>query len=63
MLLDRLVNSIFSTLLPSEISLKTETVLNLFKDVDYTLSNVRAEKLVKPIYFTQFLFTLIALSH
>ena len=27
MLLDRLVNSIFSTLLPSEISLKTETLL------------------------------------
>ena len=36
------------------LNLKTETVLNLFKDVDYTLSNVRAEKLVKPIYFTQF---------
>ena len=35
-------------------NLKTETVLNLFKDVDYTLSEVRAEKLVKPIYFTQF---------
>ncbi len=36
------------------LNLKTETVLNLFKDVDYTLSEVRAEKLVKPIYFTQF---------
>jgi len=36
------------------LNLKTETVLNLFRDVDYTLSNVRAEKLVKPIYFTQF---------
>ena len=36
------------------LNLKTETVLNLFKDVDYTLSGVRAEKLVKPIYFTQF---------
>ncbi len=36
------------------LNLKTETVLNLFKDVDYTLSNVRVEKLVKPIYFTQF---------
>ena len=36
------------------LNLKTETVLNLFKDVDYTLSNVRVQKLVKPIYFTQF---------
>ena len=36
------------------LNLKTETVLNLFKDVDYTLSSVRVEKLVKPIYFTQF---------
>ena len=36
------------------LNLKAETVLNLFKDVDYTLSNVRVQKLVKPIYFTQF---------
>jgi len=36
------------------LNLKTETVLNLFKDVDYNLSNVRVQKLVKPIYFTQF---------
>tara|TARA_Y100001958_G_C21205363_1_gene531526 strand:- start:173 stop:1687 length:1515 start_codon:yes stop_codon:yes gene_type:complete len=36
------------------LNLKTETVLNLFKDVDYKLSEVRVEKLVKPIYFTQF---------
>ena len=36
------------------LNLKTETVLNLFKDVDYNLSEVRTEKLVKPIYFTQF---------
>ena len=36
------------------LNLKTETVLNLFKDVDYNLSEVRIEKLVKPIYFTQF---------
>ena len=35
------------------LNLKTETVLNLFKDVDYKLSG-EAEKLVKPIYFTQF---------
>ena len=36
------------------LNLKTETVLNLFKDVEYDLSVVRAQKLVKPIYFTQF---------
>ena len=36
------------------LNLKTETVLNLFKDVDYDLSQVRNKKLVKPIYFTQF---------
>ena len=35
-------------------NLKTETVLNLFKDVDYDLGQVRSKKLVKPIYFTQF---------
>ena len=37
-----------------DLNLKTETVLNLFKDVDYDLGQVRSEKLVKPIYFTQF---------
>tara|TARA_B100001057_G_scaffold471066_1_gene533027 strand:- start:1524 stop:3038 length:1515 start_codon:yes stop_codon:yes gene_type:complete len=36
------------------LNLKTETVLNLFKDVEYDLSQVRSQKLVKPIYFTQF---------
>ena len=36
------------------LNLKTETVLNLFKDVDYDLGQVRSQKLVKPIYFTQF---------
>ncbi len=36
------------------LNLKTETVLNLFKDVEYDLSEVRSQKLVKPIYFTQF---------
>ena len=36
------------------LNLKTETVLNLFKDVEYDLSKVRIQKLVKPIYFTQF---------
>jgi len=37
-----------------DLNLKTETVLNLFKDVDYDLNTVRYEKKVKPIYFTQF---------
>ncbi len=36
------------------LNLKTETVLTLFKDVEYDLSKVRSQKLVKPIYFTQF---------
>tara|TARA_B100000963_G_scaffold361958_1_gene401306 strand:+ start:9260 stop:10777 length:1518 start_codon:yes stop_codon:yes gene_type:complete len=36
------------------LNLKTETVLNLFKDVNYDLNTVRYEKKVKPIYFTQF---------
>jgi len=37
-----------------DLNLKTETVLNLFKDVEYDLGKVRTQKLVKPIYFTQF---------
>ena len=37
-----------------DLNLKTETVLNLFKDVNYDLNTVRFEKRVKPIYFTQF---------
>ena len=36
------------------LNLKTETVLSLFKDVEYDLGQVRSKKLVKPIYFTQF---------
>jgi len=36
------------------LNLKTETVLTLFKNVDYDLNKVRYEKIVKPIYFTQF---------
>ena len=36
------------------LNLKTKTVLNLFKDVEYDLGKVRSQKLVKPIYFTQF---------
>ena len=37
-----------------DLNLKTATVLNLFKDVEYDLNTVRYEKIVKPIYFTQF---------
>ena len=45
--------SVAEVILP-DLNLKTETVLNLFKDVNYDLSQVRNKKLVKPIYFTQF---------
>jgi len=45
--------SVDEVILP-DLNLKTQTVLNLFKDVDYDLGQVRSEKLVKPIYFTQF---------
>ena len=46
-------NNVAEVILP-DLNLKTETVLNLFKDVDYDLGKVRNKKLVKPIYFTQF---------
>ena len=46
-------NNVAEVILP-DLNLKTQTVLNLFKDVDYDLGQVRSEKLVKPIYFTQF---------
>ena len=46
-------NNVAEVILP-DLNLKTETVLNLFKDVDYDLGHVRNKKLVKPIYFTQF---------
>ena len=36
-----------------DLNLKTQTVLNLFEDVNYDLNKVRFEK-SKPIYFTQF---------
>ncbi len=41
-------------LLLPDLNLKTETVLNFFKDENYDLNTVRFEKKVKPIYFTQF---------
>ena len=37
-----------------DLNLRTETVLSLFDDVKYDLNQVRDEKRVKPIYFTQF---------
>ena len=55
-------NNVAEVILP-DLNLKTETVLNLFKDVDYDLSQVRNKKLVKPIYFTQFPKDLDALKN
>ena len=46
-------NNVAEVILP-DLNLKTETVIQLFKDVDYDLKKVRNDKLVKPIYFTQF---------
>ena len=46
-------NNVAEVILP-DLNLKTETVIQLFKDVEYDLRTVRNEKLVKPIYFTQF---------
>ena len=46
-------NNVAEVILP-DLNLKTKTVIQLFKDVDYDLRTVRNEKLVKPIYFTQF---------
>ncbi len=46
-------NNVAEVILP-DLNLKTETVIQLFEDVDYDLRKVRNDKLVKPIYFTQF---------
>ena len=46
-------NKVSELVLP-DLNLKTETVLNLFEEVEYDLRKVRFEKRVKPIYFTQF---------
>ena len=46
-------NNVAEVILP-DLNLKTKTVIQLFKDVDYDLRKVRSQKLVKPIYFTQF---------
>ena len=37
----------------NDFNLNTETVLNLFEDLEYNLASVRNRKLVKPIYFTR----------
>ena len=44
-------STLINLLIP-DLNLKTSTVIQLFKDVDYDLRKVRNEKLVKPIYFT-----------
>ena len=37
----------------NDYNLNTQTVLNLFADLEYDLDHVRKKKLVKPIYFTR----------
>ena len=37
----------------TDYKLNTQTVLNLFEDLEYDLDHVRSKKLVKPIYFTR----------
>ena len=37
----------------NDYTLNTQTVLNLFEDLEYDLDSVRSKKLVKPIYFTR----------
>ena len=39
---------------PNSFGLNTETVLNLFEDLEYDLDKVRSQKKVKPIFFTRF---------
>ena len=60
--LDVKKDNVNEVILPN-LNLKTETVLNLFKDVEYDLRDVRSKKLVKPIYFTQFPRDLDALQN
>ena len=47
---------------PNSFGLNTETVLNLFEDLEYDLKKVRLEKEVKPIYFTRFPMDLNSIS-
>jgi len=46
-------NEKVADLILPDLNLKTETVLTLFKDVNYDLNKVKFDKTVKPIYFTQ----------
>ncbi|MDC0472725.1 glucosaminidase domain-containing protein [Pelagibacteraceae bacterium] len=46
-------NKVTELILPN-LNLKTDTVLQLFADIQYDLKKVRNKKEVKPIYFTQF---------
>ncbi len=50
---DKSKERVSEVILP-DLNLKTQTVLNLFEDVNYDLKKVRIKKRVKPIYFTQF---------
>jgi Bax protein len=42
-----------TSLSDNDYNLNTQTVLNLFEDLEYDLDNVRNKKIVKPIYFTR----------
>jgi Bax protein len=42
-----------TSLSDNDYNLNTQTVLNLFEDLEYDLDNVRNKKKVKPIYFTR----------
>ena len=42
-----------SSSVDDDYTLNTQTVLNLFEDLEYDLDNVRNKKKVKPIYFTR----------
>ena len=46
-------NKVREFILP-DLNIKTQTILTLFAEVEYDLKDVRKNKLVKPIYFTQF---------
>ena len=51
--LAKLQNDENSSLADNDYNLNTQTVLNLFEDLEYDLDYVRNKKKVKPIYFTR----------
>ena len=51
--LAKLQNNENSSLADNDYNLNTQTVLNLFEDLEYDLDHVRNKKKVKPIYFTR----------